>query len=124
MKTKSSKAVSLILITATLASCAKEAPQQEIGQRVYMRADESAPYQEVSQEYQQGRSQGMGMGTALLWYMAFRPLMGQTGRAMGYTSPGLSHQSNVGNNLGKDQVAKSVQRGGFGNSAKKNTVSS
>ncbi|MHC5308682.1 hypothetical protein ACYSNM_01100 [Myroides sp. LJL116] len=125
MKRKSSKTVSLILITATLASCSTKEPEQSQVQRVYMRADQSAPYQEVTEQYQQGRSYGTGsMGSALLWYMAFRPLMSQGGRAMGYTSSGLSSASNIGNNNQKGQVAKTVQRGGFGNTANEKTAAS
>lgn len=119
---KSSKAVSLVLITATLASCSKPAETKE-EQRVFMRADSSAPYTEVTDQYQQQRSGGgMGMGSALLWYMAFRPMMGG---GMGYTSPGISPQSNVGTNATKaDAYKKQTARGGFGKTAKSNTVSS
>lgn len=125
MKRRSSKAVSLVLITATLVACSKTTTEQELNQqRVYMRADQSAPYTEVTEQYQQqrGHSNGMGMGSALLWYMAFRPLMGGTN--MGYASGGLAHQSNVGTNIKKDGQAKTVQRGGFGNTEKNSTASS
>ncbi|MBB1148666.1 hypothetical protein H4K35_00710 [Myroides sp. NP-2] len=120
---KSSKAVSLVLITATLASCSKPTETKEEQQRVFMRADSSAPYTEVTDQYQQQRSGGgMGMGSALLWYMAFRPMMGG---GMGYTSPGISPQSNVGTNATKaDAYKKQTARGGFGNTAKSSTVSS
>ncbi|MHC5200795.1 hypothetical protein [Myroides sp. LJL119] len=126
MKKRSSKTVSLVLITATLVACSRTTPEQDQQiQRVYMRADQSAPYTEVTEQYQQQRQaggSGMGMGSALLWYMAFRPLMG--GTAMGYASAGLSHQSNVGTNMKKDAAAKTVQRGGFGSTAKSSTASS
>ncbi|MGS4346411.1 hypothetical protein ACKUSY_12610 [Myroides odoratus] len=120
---KSSKAVSLVLITATLASCSKPTETKEEQQRVYMRADSSAPYTEVTDQYNQQRSGGgMGMGSALLWYMAFRPMMGG---GMGYTSPGISPQSNVGTNTAKsDAYKKQTARGGFGNTAKSNSATS
>lgn len=121
---KSSKAVSLVLITATLASCSKPTETKEEQQRVFMRADSSAPYTEVTDQYQQQRSSGggMGMGSALLWYMAFRPMMGG---GMGYTSPGISPQSNVGTNAAKSEAyKKQTARGGFGKTAKANTASS
>ena len=120
---KSSKAVSLVLITATLASCSKPTETKEEQQRVFMRADSSAPYTEVTDQYQQQRSGGgMGMGSALLWYMAFRPMMGG---GMGYTSPGISPQSNVGTNTTKaNAYKKQTARGGFGSTAKDNSASS
>lgn len=108
---KSSKMVSLILISSALASCSK--PQQEEKQKVYMRADSTAPYTEVTQEY--SRNNGMGMGTALLWYMAFRPMMGGNG----YMSNGIATKSNVGTNQAKNNAMKAqTARGGFGSSAK------
>lgn len=121
---KSSKAVSLVLITATLASCSKPTETKEEQQRVFMRADSSAPYTEVTDQYHQQRSSGggMGMGSALLWYMAFRPMMGG---GMGYTSPGISPQSNVGSNTSKaDAYKKQTARGGFGNTSKSNSAAS
>ncbi|MEC4115471.1 MULTISPECIES: hypothetical protein [Myroides] len=116
MRRKSSKAVSLVLITATLAACSKPQENQEQKQRVYMRADSSAPYTEVTDQYQQQRSGGMGMGSAFLWYMAFRPMMGG---GMGYTSQGIAPQSNVGNNTHKANAYAKTQsaRGGFGKTA-------
>lgn len=120
---KSSKAVTLVLISATLASCAKVSKEEE-RQRVFMRADNSAPYTEVTDQYeQQRRSGGMGMGSALLWYMAFRPMMGG---GMGYTSNGISPQSNVGKNTAKANAVKTQKtaRGGFGTSAKSQSASS
>ena len=73
MKKRSSKAVQLILITSVLASCSKPAPKAETDakQQVFMRADSTAPYTNVTDQYQQ-RSHSGGMGSALLWYMAFR----------------------------------------------------
>lgn len=127
MNRKSSKAVSLVLITAALASCSKtpdKQEEQEQAQKVYMRADSSAPYTDVTQQYNQQRHHsGGGMGSALLWYMAFRPLMGG---GMGYASNGLSHQANVGTNTSKSNAVKTHKssRGGFGNTSKSSTVSS
>ncbi|MCC9042556.1 hypothetical protein LNQ81_07615 [Myroides sp. M-43] len=128
MNRKSSKAVSLVLITAALASCSKTPDQEEQNkeqeQKVYMRADSSAPYTDVTQQYNQQRSHsGGGMGSALLWYMAFRPMMGG---GMGYASQGLSHQANVGTNTAKSNAVKkhTSSRGGFGSTAKSSSASS
>ncbi|MGL4583720.1 MAG: hypothetical protein ACRCVU_12160 [Flavobacterium sp.] len=127
MNRKSSKAVSLVLITAALASCSKtpdqEEQKKEQEQKVYMRADSSAPYTDVTQQYNQQRSHGGGMGSALLWYMAFRPMMGG---GMGYASQGLSHQANVGTNTAKSNAVKkhTSSRGGFGSTAKSSSASS
>lgn len=123
MRKKSSKTVSLVLITATLASCSKPTETKEEQQRVFMRADSSAPYTEVTNQYSEQRSSGgMGMGNALLWYMAFRPMMGG---GMGYMSNGISPQSNVGTNTVKsDAYKKQTARGGFGTSNKSESATS
>lgn len=121
MKKRSSKAVSLVLITAVLAGCAKPQKEKELKQRVFMRADNSAPYTEVTEQYD-NQKRGGGMGSALLWYMAFRPLMGG---GMGYASQGLTTQSNVGKNTAKANALKSqTARGGFGTTAKSGTSAS
>jgi len=117
MKKRSSKAVQLILITSVLASCSKPAPKAETDakQQVFMRADSTAPYTNVTDQYQQ-RSHSGGMGSALLWYMAFRHL----GGGMGYASSGINQQSVVGNNTAKaNAYNKATQRGGVGSSAQK-----
>ena len=123
MKRRSSKLVSLVLITSVLASCARpQEKEEEEKQRVFMRADSSAPYTEVTEQYQNSRSGGMGMGSAFLWYMAFRPLMGA---GMGYASNGLAPKSNVGTNKAKAQAVKTqTTRGGFGSSAKNTSAAS
>jgi len=111
MNKKSSKMVSLVLITAALASCSKPQNEQE-KQKVFMRADSSAPYTEVTEQYNRG---GMGMGNALLWYMAFRPMM----NGAGFMSNGIATKSNVGTNTFKENAMKSqTARGGFGSAAK------
>lgn len=118
MKKRSSKAVQLILITSVLASCNKPAPkaENEAKQQVFMRADSTAQYTNVTNQYQQQHSHSGGMGNALLWYMAFRHL----GGGMGYASQGINQQSVVGNNTAKaNAYNKAVQRGGFGSSAQK-----
>jgi hypothetical protein len=121
MKKRSSKAVSVVLITAALAGCAKPQEEKELKQRVFMRADESAPYTEVTEQYG-SQHRGGGMGSALLWYMAFRPLMGGN---MGYASQGLAAQSNVGKNAAKANSLKTqTARGGFGTTAKSGTSAS
>lgn len=110
MRKKISKSVSLVLITTALASCGQ--PEKKIDpnqQKVFMRADSTAPYTEVTQNYhQQRQSTGMGM-SPLLWYMAFRHM----GGGMGYANNGLHPSSVAGTNANKAR-AYSTQRGGFG----------
>lgn len=122
MKKRSSKAVQLLLITSVLASCNKPAPkaENEVKQQVFMRADSTAQYTNVTQQYDQQHSHSGGMGSALLWYMAFRHL----GGGMGYASSGLKPQSVVGTNTAKaNAYNKTATRGGFGSTAKKSNVS-
>jgi len=101
---KKSKYVQLVLITAVLASCNQPNKDWESGNKVYMRSDTTAPY---------SRSHHAGIGTALLWYYAFRPYgnfrNGNYQRA-GYYSGALGRSSNIGSNTFKSAVA----RGGFG----------
>ncbi|UYW02288.1 hypothetical protein K5I29_05140 [Flavobacterium agricola] len=112
---KSSKAVQLVLITSLLASCNKPNPAPEtLGQKVYMRADSTAQYTDVTQQYSQQRTGGMGMGNALLWYMAFRHL----GGGMGYGAQGIHPSSVSGTNASKAKAFEGAKRGGFGNTAK------
>ena len=125
---RASKIVTLVLVSSVLSSCMKkvEDPSEAASspqQKVYMRADSSAPYTDVSENYAQNNSQhgGMGMGSSLLWFMAFRSLTG----GMGYASPGLHQQSNVGTNTAKANALKGQTiRGGFGKSSENKTVSS
>jgi len=103
---KKSKYIELVLITAVLASCNKPNNEWESGNKVYMRSDTMAPYSRA-------RSHHGGVGTALLWYYAFRPYgnysNGRYQRA-GYYSGGLSQRANIGTNGFKSAVS----RGGFG----------
>ena len=123
---RASKVVTLVLVSSVLASCMKkveEAPETNNAQKVYMRADSTAPYTDVSENYAQNNNQNMmgGMGSSLLWFMAFRSLTG----GMGYASPGLHQQSNVGTNTAKATAMKGqTVRGGFGKSSSSKTVSS
>lgn len=110
---KKSKYISLVLITAALASCDKKEKEWNADEpKVYMRSDTSANYSRSHH--------GMGIGTALLWYYAFRPYgrynNGIYNRA-GYYSGGISERANVGSNANKSGII----RGGFGKGA---TVSS
>jgi hypothetical protein len=103
---KKSKTVTLVLITSALASCHKEKPKEDwSGPKVYMRSDTTASYTRTHHY--------AGIGTALLWYYAFRPYRGyyngQYGHA-GYYSSGIHPNSNIGRN----PVKSSVVRGGFG----------
>ena len=103
---KKSKYIQLVLITAALASCNKQDQDKdwESANKVYMRSDTTAPY---------SRAHHSGLGSALLWYYAFRPYgrynNGGYKRA-GYYSGALRPQSNIGRNTFKS----SVIRGGFG----------
>jgi hypothetical protein len=99
---KRSKTISLVLITAALASCHKDDPDNEWGsgeKHVYMRSDTSAYYSPTYHSH--------------IWYRAFRPYgdyyMGSYYRA-GYYSDAISERSNIGFNSYK----ASVSRGGFG----------
>ncbi len=105
---KKSKAIKLVLITATLASCAtkkKEDWNSKQGSKTYVRGDSTAPY---------SRTHLAGAG---LWLYAFRPFYGYNngifGRS-GFHSNGISDRSNFGNNSSKS----STYRGGFGRSAR------
>ena len=122
---RASKVVTLVLISSVLSSCTnrEEAPVTNNAQKVYMRADSTAPYTDVTSNYssQTGGSHHGGMGSSLLWFMAFRSLTG----GMGYASPGLHQQSNVGTNSAKATALKSQTiRGGFGKSGSSKSVSS
>ena len=101
---KKSKYIELVLITAVLASCHRPNKEWESANRVYMRSDSTAPYT---------RAHHPGIGTAILWYYAFRPYgnyrNGNYERA-GYYSGALGHSSNIGSNSFKGAVT----RGGFG----------
>jgi hypothetical protein len=106
---KKSKIISLVLITAALASCHKEnkrVVQRE--QKVYMRSDTTADYTQA--QYQND--------DFWLWYYAFRPYGYHDGNSYvryGYYSGGISSRSNYGGNSVKANVARaSVARGGFG----------
>ncbi len=126
-KKRASKVVTLVLISSVLSSCSnrEEAPVTNNSQKVYMRADTTAPYTDVTSNYASqsgGSHHGGGMGSTLLWFMAFRSL---TGGGMGYASQGLHQQSNVGTNTAKANAYKSqTVRGGFGKSASSRSVSS
>lgn len=113
MRKTAAKSIHLALITSVLASCAQPNDQQSADgkQRVFMRADSTAAYTEVTNNYTQGHSRG-GMGSALLWFMAFRHL----GGGFGYANNSLHPQSVVGTNAAK-AAAYQAQRGGFGRSA-------
>ena len=121
---RASKVVTLVLISSVLSSCMnrEEAPIDTHPQKVFMRADSTAPYTDVTENYAaQNNSHFGGMGSSLLWFMAFRSLTG----GMGYASPGLHQQSNVGTNAAKAKAYKGQTiRGGFGKSSSSSSVSS
>jgi len=103
---KKSKYINLVLITAALASCNRPNKDWESGNKVYMRSDTTAPYSRAH------HSNG-GIGTALLWYYAFRPYGNyNNGRYQrtGYYSGGINERSNIGSNISKGAIS----RGGFG----------
>lgn len=121
MRKKATQNISLVLITAVLASCNNQEKQQPTTaqQRVFMRADSTAPYTEVTNEYHQNRHVGGGIGASpLLWYMAFRHL----GGGMGFSNNRLHPSSVYGNNTAKSN-AYAAQRGGFGKSAEEKSSS-
>lgn len=97
---KKSKAITLVLITAALASCNKPQPKQE-GKRVHMRSDTTASYTRTHHSN---------------WFYAFRPYglyeNGSYNRS-GFYSSGLSERSNIGTSSHKSNVI----RGGFGSKA-------
>lgn len=115
MRKAASKSIKLVLITSVLATCGQAQAQQptEGKQRVFMRADSTAAYTEVTNNYKEGRSGGgMGMGSSLLWFMAFRHL----GGGLGYANNSLHPNSVAGTNAAKARAFQ-AQRGGFGKSA-------
>lgn len=114
MRKSTAKNIHLVLITSVLASCAQPQMQQntEDKQRVFMRADSTAPYTEVTENYKEGGNRGGGMGSSLLWFMAFRHMGGM----MGYSNNSLHPKSVVGTNAAKSS-AFNAQRGGFGKSS-------
>lgn len=120
MRKTATKSIKLVLITSILASCAQPKDQQHADgkQRIFMRADTTAAYTEVTDNYTQGNSGG-GMGSALLWFMAFRHL----GGGFGYANNSLHPQSVAGTNAAK-AAAYQAQRGGFGRNAASTTRSS
>lgn len=107
---KKSKAIELVLITAALAGCNDpKKPDWDDNNKVHLRSDTTAPYTRAHSNY------GSGIGTALLWYYAFRPMGNYSdGRyqSAGYYSGGIATGSNIGRNSFKGDVA----RGGFGRS--------
>lgn len=123
---RASQIVTLVLISSVLSSCTRREESPAVtnnSQKVYMRADSTAQYTDVTENYaqHQGQSHMGGMGSTLLWFMAFRSLSG----GMGYANQGLHPQSNVGTNTAKSNAMKSQAiRGGFGSSANNKTVSS
>lgn len=99
---KKTKIVTLVLITASLASCHNKKKHDWNQPNVYMRGDESAGY---------GRSHYGG--NPFLWYYAFRPYGYYSHGSYhhtGYYSSAIPQSSNVGNSVTKS----SVVRGGFG----------
>jgi hypothetical protein len=101
---KKSKIISLVLITAALASCNKPKPKAS---HLHLRSDESAKYATVD------TSRYMHSGPSPMWYYAFRPYGSYSNGSYhksGYYSSGISESSNVGHSSAKS----SVIRGGFG----------
>ena len=107
---KKSNYIELVLITAALASCNQSKPKSdwEENTNLHVRSDSTAPYTRVRHH-----NSGAAIGTALLWYYAFRPYgnynNGVYSRA-GYYSGAIGAASNIGSNGFKSAVT----RGGFG----------
>jgi hypothetical protein len=102
---KKTKSISLVLITAALASCHKQPKVNDWSDspKVYMRSDTTAGYTYA------------GHGTNFLWYYAFRPyglFYGGRYQHAGYYSEAIAERSNIGSSAFKG----SVVRGGFGGS--------
>jgi hypothetical protein len=111
MRKKTATTIQLVLISSVLASCSKDVPENHsTAQKVFMRADSTAPYTDVTKDYQQQYNSGGGMGSALLWFMAFRHL----GGGLGYATNGLHPSSVNGTNTAK---AAAYTRNGFGQKA-------
>lgn len=122
---KKSQKITLVLISALLASCSKEAINEKEEQEVYMRGDETASYEQTHCHHN-----GNNM---LLWYLAFRPYgIYQNGgySHVGMYSRSLSESSNIGRSSTKTSVMTSSSsrivssarvgsssRGGFGGSS-------
>ena len=106
---KKSKIINLVLITSALASCNKQEEKgwEVVEPKVYMRSDSTANYTRTHHS--------TGIGTALLWYYAFRPFGSYNNgsyQRSGYYSGGISEQSNLGSNTTK----RGIVRGGIGRS--------
>ena len=103
---KKTRHIQLVLLTAVLASCHRNADQQwTSGNKVYIRSDTSAPYARAYHPTGPG-----------LWYFAFRPYGNYYNghyRRVGYFSDAISEHSNLGTNEAKSGIV----RGGFGESA-------
>lgn len=98
---KKSKIVSLVLITALLASCNK--PKKLNGTKYFLRSDSTADYTQRNYYPNNG----------FLWYYAFRPYgyyYHGAYRHAGYYSSGLHESSNIGHSSFKSGIV----RGGFG----------
>ena len=109
---KKSQAISLVLITAALASCHTKTIQPKQPQ-VYMRSDTTAAYTHT--RYHDGNT--------WLWYYAFRPYGYYNGGVYtryGYYSRGISESANIGHSSAKSGVV----RGGFGEGSHGMSVSS
>ena len=103
---KKTKCIELVLITAALASCNEPKKDWDDNSKVHLRSDTSAPYTTAHYNH-------VGIGTALLWYYAFRPYGNYNNgfyQRAGYYSGGISSASNIGSNGFKGAVS----RGGFG----------
>jgi hypothetical protein len=116
---KKSKIVNLVLITAALATADKIDAQsggasgdwdKQPEKKVYMRSDTTAQYSRTHHHHS-------GVGSAILWYYAFRPYGSSYGyngyNRTGFYSRGLSSHSNIGSNPTKSVIS----RGGFGGRA-------
>ena len=104
---KKSKKITLVLITALLASCHKHDDKPWDKPEVYMRSDTTAEYTHTP----------VFAADVWLWYYAFRPygmIYGNGGgyHHAGYYSGGLSERSNIGTS----PLKSGIVRGGFGGS--------
>lgn len=105
---KKSKAIQLVLISAALASCHKEAPPKR-SPKLYLRSDTTAPYSTRAYHYRP------------LWYYAFRPYGYYNSESKSYQHTGYYNNSlNEFSNIGYNTTRGLVARNGFGGSSKNN----
>jgi hypothetical protein len=106
---KKSKYIQLALVAASVSACSTK-EQNPNNRQVYMRADSTAQYTEVSELLTE---EGSSTSRVLPMYLVFKSygyVKGYNYVRSGFYSHGLSESSNIGGNSTKS----SIVRGGFG----------